>query len=164
MPSAVSVQPSESSAPGSEQSDYVLVSNESYANVNSSRVYNHFHAHQRPGNYQEQALASRNNTLSNAGLGPCITDSGCQLLAINVYLPYSSEENVESYFVSVGESSSIIDDHPGSVNMVLGDFIACVCDRYSREWSKLCEYYNLTFSDVDIVPESSFTHINCGTL
>ena len=62
----------------------------------------------------------------NGLLGIYFTDSGYQLLAINVYLPYFSEENADSYLVYVGKISSIMEDDLGSEVMVMDDFNACV--------------------------------------
>ena len=64
----------------------------------------------------------------------------------------------------VGKISSVMEDNLVSKVMEMGDFNVCLGDRYFCEWMKICEDYNLTFSDVDALTESSFTHINCGTL
>ena len=97
-------------------------------------------------------------------LGLEISESGNCILAINVYLPYYSEENVDEYLILVGKITAILEEYGEHGVMILGDFNACPGGRYYCEWEKVCHDYDLTFSDISALPASSVTHVNNGTL
>ena len=97
-------------------------------------------------------------------LGLKISDSRSSILAINVYLPYYAEENIDKYFMLISKLAAVLEENCEHGVMILGDFNACPGGRYYREWEKVCEDYDLTFCDVNALPDTSVTHVNNATL
>ena len=93
-------------------------------------------------------------------LGFKIQSNGRELLALNVYLPYFSLENVDLYHMYVGKVAAIIEESVCRDIMVLGDFNADVGSRFFLEWSQICEDYNVVFADTTVLPATSYTHVN----
>ena len=82
------------------------------------------------------------------------------LVAINIYLPYYSDDNYDNYLFYIGKLMSIIEEVDNCGVMVLGDFNCNVGSTFYQEWILACEGHGLTFSDVEKLPASTYTHVN----
>ena len=89
-------------------------------------------------------------------LGLKTSDSDSCILAINVYLTYYAEENIDQYFILVSTLGAILEGKCERGVMILRDFSACTGGRYYREWEKACEDYELTFFDVNATLSGSW--------
>ena len=97
-------------------------------------------------------------------LGLQITTEERNLIAINVYLPYYCADNIDDYLFYIGKLSSIFETIETCDFLVLGDFNASIGGMFYEKWLKVCEDYGTTLSDVALLPDSSFTHVNHGSL
>ena len=97
-------------------------------------------------------------------LGLQISNGDRQLIAINVYLPFYSLENVDDYLFYVGKISSILENLETCDFFVLGDFNARVGGLFYESWVKVCEDYGAVLSDVALLPATTYTHVNHGSL
>ena len=59
---------------------------------------------------------------------------------------------------------SIIEEVDNCGVMVLGDFNCNVGSVFYQEWILACEGHGLTFSDVEKLPASAYTHFNSFSL
>ena len=97
-------------------------------------------------------------------LGLDITARGRSLHIINVYLPFYSADNYDLYIDYIGRISGILESRDVSEVIIIGDFNAKVNGEFYEEWLPICEEYNLLFADVQKLPETTYTHVNNGTL
>ena len=65
-------------------------------------------------------------------LGLKITTAGRDVIILNVYLPYYSDENFDEYLSCIGEIRSIIEDSASRDIMIIGDFNAKVGGVFTR--------------------------------
>ena len=93
-------------------------------------------------------------------LGINLGNSTQNILILNIYLPYFSQENYDNYLNYVGKISSIIQDHDHNDIMIIGDFNANIDSPFFHEWDNVREFSGMTFVDVDNLAASSYTHIN----
>ena len=86
------------------------------------------------------------------------------LIAINAYLPYYSADIIVDYLFYIGKLSSILETIETCDFFVLGDFNANSEEMFLENWLKVCEDYGTILSDAAFLPDSSFTHVNHGSL
>ena len=90
-------------------------------------------------------------------LGLQIECDSRKILAINVYLPYQSEDNIDLYVFYIGKFASIFEESDSSDLFILGDFNAPLGGRFFREWQGVCVDYDLVF--FRMYPAYLFHHI-----
>ena len=87
-------------------------------------------------------------------------------LFLNVYLPYYSADNYGDYDMYMGKIATIIDDSDAAGVVIMGDFNACPRkpNDFYCELQHLCNLKDLFISDVNNLPQDTFTHVNNGSL
>ena len=95
-------------------------------------------------------------------LGLQIGNGDRQLIAINPYLPFFSLDNVDYYLFHVSNISSNPENLEACDFFVLSDFSARVGGLFYENWLKVCEDYGTVFSDVALLPGSTYTHVSHG--
>ena len=100
----------------------------------------------------------------NRLLGISVTSLGLNYLILNVYLPYFTHENVNDYDMYMAKIASILDSADATEVVVLGDFNANPTNPFYEELQILCDSKDLIISDVAMLPGTTFTHLNNGTL
>ena len=97
-------------------------------------------------------------------LGLRISSGERTMLAINVYLPYYCEDNIDEYNEYIGKIASIVEDSDSGDLMILGDFNCDVGSYFYEQWRHFCNEYGAIFSDVERLPADTVTHVNSGSL
>ena len=88
-------------------------------------------------------------------IGPC-------LLILSIHLPYCTPENVDEYLICVDKVTVLLEDSNISDVLVVKDFNAQVDGNFDTHWEAVCRGYETLFSDVTLLPEKSYGHINNG--
>ena len=110
-----------------------------------------------------KSLSSRVNLVSfddDRILGLSYKCNMGSILFINVYLPTNNAENVDLYLDYIGKITSIVEESQWQNICIIGDFNAAPGTDYFLELVTLCSSQNLIISDVALLPENSYTHIN----
>ena len=97
-------------------------------------------------------------------LGLKISYQNLNYLIINVYLPYYCEENTAEYTSYMGKLESILEESEVNGVIIIGDFNAKPNSEYFTQLTNLCSEYDLIVSDVSILPQETFSHINNASL
>ena len=97
-------------------------------------------------------------------LGLCLKLEDREILLINVYLPYFAEYNRDEYLLYIGKILSIIEDAQTNHIFVVGDFNAKTGGIFYQEWLKALEGTDMLFSDVNLLPQETFTHVNNASM
>ena len=71
-----------------------------------------------------------------------------KILAINVYLPYQNEDNIDLYVLYIGKFASMFEEPDSSDLFIMVDFNATLGGRFFKDWQGVCEDYEFIFSDV----------------
>ena len=64
----------------------------------------------------------------------------------------------------ISKLAAILEESCKQGVLILEGFNACPGDRYYLEWEEVGEYYDLTFSDVNALPDPSVTHVSNAIL
>ena len=87
-----------------------------------------------------------------------------RVIILNVYMPYQCEQNRETYIHCLGAIKSLIDEFPTTSFMIVGDWNANLKSggnsMFGKPMSDFCQDNNLTISDKELLPESSYTYIS----
>ena len=102
-------------------------------------------------------------TFDDRILGISLKAENKDLLLLNLYLTYYSDENLHEYLMYIGRLCSITKDYDSIEIVIMSDFNANLDYVYFAEWRTACEQYSLTFSDVSLLPSDTFTHLNNGS-
>ena len=86
-----------------------------------------------------------------------ITTVKANLYMVNVYLPYFSHENYDSYMYYLGKLNAIVSDLPSTKIAFLGDFNAHINGIFYKELVNFCQNMNLVISDCKLLGENSKT-------
>ena len=104
------------------------------------------------------------NMDDNRLTGFCVTCNNFKYLFVNLYLPYYAEENMAEYTMYLGKLEGIIEEYDVDGMVVMGDFNAEPGKEYYDQLKLFCEEHNLIISDVEMLPQDSYTHLNNASL
>ena len=110
-----------------------------------------------------KSLSSRINIVSfddDRILGLLYKCNMGSILFINVYLPTNNAGNVDLYLDYIGKITSIIEESQWQNVCILGDFNAAPGTENFVELVTLSSSQNLIISDVALLPDNSYTHVN----
>lgn len=95
-------------------------------------------------------------------LGIEVTSESVTCLFINVYMPYQSDANYESYMNCLGKVAALIEESETTKIAVIGDFNAATDTVFYRELLRWCETFGMSISDMEFLGKDSgtFTYVS----
>ena len=77
------------------------------------------------------------------------------LYLVNVYLPYFSHENYDTYMYYLGRLNAIVSELPSTKISFIGDFNAHINGTFYKELINFCQNMNFVLSDCTLLGENS---------
>jgi len=99
-------------------------------------------------------------------MGLEILNNKSNLLIINVYLPYCSEDNTDEFLYYLSRIDSLISDYNSPYIIALGDYNAHVSQsghhghKFGEHFLHFCQEENITLSDVALLPDDTYTYLS----
>jgi exonuclease III len=86
----------------------------------------------------------------------------CEMLLLNVYLPYQCSENLDSYRFYLGKIEAIMETSCASCIGIIGDFNADVNTRFEQELLDMCNNTGLKCVDYELLgrQNDNFTYVS----
>jgi hypothetical protein len=82
------------------------------------------------------------------------------LLLVNIYMPYQSDANYDTFMDTLGKLASIIDEAETSNVAVIGDFNAAADTPYADELDRWCVMNAMTVSTRNRLDASTHTYVS----
>ena len=97
-------------------------------------------------------------------LGLKVNFNGSITLFINVYMPYETHDHLDEFNAILGTLHSTIQELNIDHLCIIGDFNAHPTRNFYAELLAFCNHHSLTISDVNLLPQNSFSFYQPSTL